>query len=501
MKILFIYPNKDGIGTIPLGISMMSAALRKAGHQVRVFDSTFFESQLETIGDRRVEVGSHLESDLRKYLKYHSGTIKEEFCTTLEEYFPDLLALSVVSYNYQEGLSYLKMAKEHPSGKKAKTIVGGTHANVAPEEVISEDCVDMLCVGEGEETIVELCDGMEKGQDIGGIRNIWLKQNHTVEKNPLRPLSDLNFLECPDFSLFDDSHFYKPFVGKVYRVAHLELSRGCPYHCTYCVNKRYQEMFKDLGKYHREKSVEKSIREIELIRDKYKIEMIKFWDETFLVMKKDKFEEFLTRYSEKVKLPFMINTRPETVTEDRVKKLKEAGCVAVSMGIESGSEFIRKKVMRRNISQEAILRAFRIVNDYGIRTSSFNMIGLPFETRKTVFDTINLNRQAQPVTCAINIFYPYQGTRLREVCTEFGLIEKNPIIADIQSDSVLHMPQISREEILALRKTFLLYIKLPRCLRFLIRLSEFENGVSRMLFKFLIKVMQIFYMQRRDRTS
>jgi len=501
MRVLFIYPNKDGIGTIPLGISMMSAALKKAGHEARVFDSTFFEPQLQTIGDRRVEVGSHLESDLTKYLKYHSGKIEEGFIKTLEEYSPHLLALSVVSYNYQEGLNYLKMAKEHPAGKNLKTIVGGTHANVAPEEVIGEEWVDMVCVGEGEEAIVELCDCLERGQSPDEIRNIWFKQNRKVKKNALRPLSDMNSREYPDFSVFDDSHFYKPFVGKVYRVAHLELSRGCPYQCTYCVNKHYQEMFKGLGKYHREKSVEKSIREIKFLQDKYRIEMIKFWDETFLVMKKDKFNEFLEVFSQEVNLPFMINTRPETVTEDRVRKLKEAGCVAVSMGVESGNDFIRRKVMKRNVSREVILRAFRIVNDFGIRTSSFNMIGLPFETRKTVFDTIELNRRAKPITCAINIFYPYQGTRLKELCAEFGLIEKDSKMVDIQSDSVLKMPQISKKEILSLRKTFLLYIKLPRWSYFLIRLSEFENIISNLLFKVLIKIMQTFYMKQQRKTT
>lgn len=495
MKILFIYPNSDGIGTIPLGISMMSAALKKVGHGVRVFDTTFFESQTMTIGDRRVEVGTHLESDLKNYVKYHPGNRKEEFVKTVKEYSPDLLALSAVSYNYQEGLEYLKIAREDAATKHIKTIAGGTHVNVIPDEVIAEECIDMICLGEGEEAIVELCEHMERRRGPEGVRNIWFKQNNEVRKNPLRPFGNLDLLESPDFSIFSDSHFYKPFVGKVYRVAHLELSRGCPFWCTYCVNRHYQEIFKDLGHYHREKSTEKIINEIKLIKDRYNIQLIKFWDETFLVMKEEKLNIFLDSYKQQIGLPFMINTRAETVTEGRIRKLKEAGCVAISIGIESGNEFIRKKVMKRNMSREDILRAFHTINKIGIRTSSFNMVGLPLETREAVFDTIKLNRQAKPITCTINIFYPYHGTKLRDLCLDLGFIDEKIKMVNLQAESVLMMPWITREEILALRKTFLLYVKLPYLLYPLIRLSEFNNRVSNILFKILIKLMQKFYME------
>jgi len=497
MRVLFVYPNKEGVGTIPLGISMMSSALKNAGHEVKVFDTTFFKHHAKTAWDRRGEVGSHLDSDLEKYIKYHPGEVKEEFVKLLEEHRPDLLALSVVSYNYQEGLEYLRLAKEYDPN--IKTIAGGTHVNVAFLEVIKEPSVDMVCVGEGEEAIVELCRCLECGDYLEGIGNIWFKQDNEIKKNSFRPFSNLDVLDYPDFSIFDDSHFYKPFIGKVYRTAHLELSRGCPYQCTYCVNKHYQELFRGLGAYHREKSVEKSICEIKFLVDKYHIQMIKFWDETFLVMKEKKFNHFLDLYAQQIRLSFMINTRAETVTEKRVKKFKQSNCVAISVGIESGNKFIRRKVMKRNMSKEDILRAFFLLRKYGIRSSSFNMIGLPFETRKTVFETIKLNRQAKPSTCVINIFYPYFGTKLRDVCIDLGFMEKNVKMVNLQDDSVLDMPQMSKSEICSLHKTFLLYVKLPRFLYPLIYLSEFENVFARELFKLLINFMKKFYMEKNKK--
>jgi len=491
MKILLIYPNNDGIGTIPLGLAMISAKLKEDRHKVFLFDSTFLSGgKTTTIKDQREEVGTHLKTDLSRYVKTVNVRPEEAFTEILNRIEPDIVGLSAVSYDFPEGLKYLEIAKSFNLKHSPLTIVGGTHASVAPEKTIAHKCVDLVCVGEGELAVSELCKKLEEKGDYSDVKNIWLKKDGKVIKNPLRAFAELDELPLPDFGLFDNSHFFKPFVGKIYRVGHLELSRGCPYQCSYCVNKHYQEIYRGLGKYHREKSIERCIKELKHTKEDYNINMIRFWDETFLLMKPQRFSAFLEAYKREVNLPFMIATRPETITEERVATLKDAGCVAISIGIESGNEIIRKKIMKRNIEEKSIIKAFNIANKYKIRSSSFNMVGLPFDTRRTVFDSIRLNRLAKPKTQVVNIFYPYEGTLLREISIKLGLIEEDTKMVSLQSDSVLQMPQMSKDEILALRRTFVLYSRLPKIFYPLIYLAEKKGRFANFIHRTLILLMQ-----------
>lgn len=279
MKILFIYPNNDGIGTIPLGIAIISARLKDDGHEVFLFDSTFISTKDTTIKDRREEVGSHVKTDMKSYIKRYDIPPETAFAEMITAVRPDIIALSAVSYNFPEGLKYLQIAKNCKNMKqkhKYLTIVGGTHASVAPDKTIEHDCVDMICIGEGELAMSELCGKLQNGQDYTNVKNIWIKQNGRILKNPPREFANLNELPFPDLASFDDSHFYKPFVGRVYRIAHIELSRGCPFKCTYCVNQYYQDTYKGLGNYRREKSIERGIAELKHVKEKYNVNMLKF---------------------------------------------------------------------------------------------------------------------------------------------------------------------------------------------------------------------------------
>ncbi|MBT6229102.1 MAG: hypothetical protein HOI47_20875, partial [Candidatus Scalindua sp.] len=143
--------------------------------------------------------------------------------------------------------------------------------------------------------------------------------------------------------------------------------------------------------------------------------------------------------------------------------------------------------------KEAIVKAFKIINNHNIRTSAFNMLGMPFESRSTVFETIELNRSCKPATQTINIFYPYEGTLLRKICLDLGIIDNDPKMVDFQSESILEMPQISKEELIGLRRTFVLYCKLPKVLYPLIYIAEKPGILRNHLHSFLIWFMQIFF--------
>ena len=424
MRILFLYPRDNGEGQIPMGLSILCACLKQAGHTLKVFDTTFYPRTV--LRETYESLGYLKKCDLRKYgVVYHQEDPVEECVKTAREFQPDLIGLSAVTYSFDLGISLIQGLRR--AGIDAPVIVGGTHPTVAPEEVIQHELVDMICVGEGEEAIVELCSILEEGRDPTHVRNIWHKHKKSgrICRNPVRPLIELDQLPYPDWSYFSDMHFPRPFVGKVYRIGHVERSRGCPYRCSYCASASMQKLYRGKGVYHREKSVGRVIAELRYLRDTYNLEIIRFWDDTFLAMGKKRLLEFSEAYRKEIKLPFMISTRPETVTEERIAILKAMGVVAVSMGIESGCERIRREVLNRKLKDETILRAFRIVRAAGIRVTAFNMIGLPTETRKDIFKTIHLNRKVRPDTTTANLMYPYPGTAIRKMCLNLGLISEN----------------------------------------------------------------------------
>ena len=485
MKVLFIYPRDNAIGQIPIGLSLLCACLRRAGHNVKVFDTTFFHQR--DLRKTYEALGILKKADLETHGVFYSDEDSEKaLLKAAQEFSPDLIGLSAVTYSFHSGIRLIKKLRRE--GIKTPVIVGGTHASVAPEEVIGNEYVDMVCVGEGEDAMVELCSLLEGGHEPIRVRNIWYKdKNGHIYRNPVRSLVNLDTLPPPEWSYFSDMHFPKPFVGKIYRTGHIEISRGCPYRCTYCVNAYLQDLYGGKGRYHREKSIETIIRQLSFLKKKYKLEMIRFWDETFLFMDDERLAELSDIYKKEINLPFMVSTRPETISGKNVKLLKEMGVVAISIGIESGSERIRKEILNRKVSNKKIIEAFRTVKEAGIRVTAFNMVGIPTETRADIFKTVYLNRKVRPDTSTANFLYPYPGTAIRSFCLERSFLSEPVPPADHNLKSVLCLPGIRKDKLAGLQRMFGFYTHLPRVFFPLIRLCEKENSYSQRLVPLLKK--------------
>ena len=230
------------------------------------------------------------------------------------------------------------------------------------------------------------------------------------------------------------------------------------------------------------------LEEIKYLKNKYNLEIIKFWDEEFLLFSDAELEELAGEYK-KLNLPFLITARLDSVTENKARLLKEMNCVNVSAGIESGSEHIRRNVLNRRMSNDDIIRGISILNKYDIRTSTLNMLGMPFETRKNVFQTIELNRVAKAQNSSIMILQPWEGTKIREEAVKAGFM-KEDCGNYFYADTCLDMPQLPRREILGLAKTFSLYRKVPKILYPVVRLCEREGRLRNMIFVFLHKIFK-----------
>lgn len=490
MKTLFIYPQILEHEDIPIALTILSAVLRKAGHSVAVFDCSQYAPAEDLITNKQ-KLGMFKPTPpppVSPPPPRDIQCIEKDIVNTVIEFSPDLIGITATSGTYSLGLKLSKVIKK--KFPDARIIFGGTHPTICPEEVIQEDSVDIVCIGEGEDALEELCAALEEKRPIHEIKNLWVKnqQNHElIHRNPFRKLKDLNFLPVQDFTDFHEYEFYRPLDGKIYKMMNTDVSRGCIFKCSYCVNHVLQELFKGCGTYHRRKTPEVTVRHLKELRDAYQFEMIRFWDEDFTSFPMSYLKEFSRLYQKEVNLPFLIYAGTRTITEEKVACLRDMNCVTIAMGIESGNAWMRKYILNRDISDDEIIEKFEIVKKSGIRCSAYNMIGLPFETRGMVFDTIHLNRKVNASTSSVAPFKPYPRTRLAEIAKEFGFLKKTPDYTNWQTD--MDSPYLGSDEIDGLVRTFSLYVKLPEEFFPILEKSEKSKQFSQEVFPKLIRFL------------
>ena len=270
--------------------------------------------------------------------------------------------------------------------------VGGSHPTAVPRPT-EETSFDVCVPGEAEDVIGLL---VRAAREVGTARDQLL--NASQKRKVIENLDDL---PMPHFSMFcrEDILTYPSVM----------FSRGCPFHCSYCMSGLRGRAGKP-----RWKSAERAIREVLHIVQTYDPDEIYIDDDT-LLKKPDWVFKFCELYRQHIEVPFYCNSRPEVLTTQLARCLHEANCAAVGIGIESGSRRIRYDILRREIPDEVILRAFDIVHKEGIETWSFNMVGIPTETPEDLIATIKLNELAQTEYVRSSIFTPYPGTPIFEL--------------------------------------------------------------------------------------
>lgn len=478
MKVLFFnYANYLEIG-IPGGIAILSALLKENGHQVRLFDTTFLKPghyrRSQNAGPAVFKETPYTLEDLVE--DDPLVDLEEEFSKTLKEFQPDLLAVSAMTTNLDETLVLLSQVQPD-----CLVVMGGVHATLDPEEVLSSKVVDMVCIGEGEGALVELCNALEAGKDTQKIPNLWLQNNGKVTQNPLRNFQDLDHLPVPDWSIFDERHLFRPFEGEVYKGSFLTHSRGCPEQCTYCVNKVIRKTHRGCGSYFRRQSPQKTINNIKTLKEEYGATWFKFADDTFLLHTNTELET-LKNGLNGLSINFGCSVQPTTINEEKVALAKEMGCVAMTVGIESGNQEIRRKILNRRISNQKLERGIRTIIDAGIRVSTFNMIGLPGETRENVFETIKFNKSLGIKAANVYIIYPFPGTEIAEI---HGTNYRDPDgkMIPMSEAARFNLSRMPPAELEGLCKTFNLYLVLPESYWGKIKAAEGQDKQSQQIFQ------------------
>jgi len=483
IKVLLVYVNSMMDNLIPLNISYLTACLREKGIDVSLFDTTFYRTADKSSDEARVEMLQVKPFDISKYgVSYKTTDVFEDFKKIVNTYRPTLICFSVVEPTYMLSEKLLDSIEEIKG--ESKVIFGGIFAIFAYSRIINHKLIDMVCFGEGEKALVEVCENIAYKKSMKGIKNLIVKEDGQIFHNPKASLVDLNYLPYLDFSLFEKERFFKPIGGKVLKMVPVEFARGCPYKCTYCANPSIAQNFEESGVWLRHKSVKRIIKEIEFYLTHYNVEYFYFIHEAFLCMNKKDFDEFVSFYKD-IRIPFWLNTRIETITPERLERLEKINCNRISIGLESGSEILRKRLLKRNYTNDYFIKKFRLLSNYKISVSVNNIIGFPDETREQIFDTISINREINAESFGAYVFQPYYGTTLRDYCVKKEYITEDFMAGDAHLGSGLSMPQLSSEEINGLQRTFSLYVRLPEKYYSDIRIAEGFDEEGNKMFKAL----------------
>ena len=496
-RVLLIYPTFFKITGLPVGIASLSAVLKKSGYQIKVFDTVFYDLSNKQDWDklRADRLMSKRIVNEEQHWKVKTTAIKKDLIESINEYKPKIVGISISEPNYEIALMLTCLIKQH--FKDIIIIAGGVFPTLSPEIVIEESSIDIVCLGEGETALLELCNRISNGNDYHNIQGLWVKYKGKVHKNKPGILHNINDLPNPVFSVFDKGLFYKPMQGKLYKMVNIETSRGCPYNCTYCSSPKLKEFFlRNSGSsYYRSMDMEKIIEQIYYQIDKHSPEFIYFSSETFLAMNKKDFEMFIEEYK-KIGMPFWFQTRFETITAERIKALKEVGMFWLTLGIEHGNEKFRKNILKKICSNKSILEGISILNRYNVGASLNNMIGLPFENRELIFETIKLNKKLFEINNRLELnifmFVPFRGCALYDLCKQNGLLPDKAYSAatGLSDESVLSFPKEYKQELKGLMKTFNLYVKLPEKYYPHIKIAERSDEEGTEMFKYLSRFLE-----------
>ncbi len=455
MNVLCIYPNLEGYGKVPLGLSLIMSCLLGEGHNVELFDTTFLGERGHVDDNIRKAAGLVLPTDISHLYEPHTiEEIDEMLRQQVRRFSPHLIVMTTIEDNYRYGDHFLAVVKSIASD--IPVIVGGSTPTSVPNIVIENPHIDYLCQGEGEEVIVEFCDLMSRGKSVESVRNLWYKKSGIVKCNPLRPFIDMNTLPIQRLEVWDERHFVKPYVGRLWTSGNFEMSRGCLNKCSYCVNEALQISQQNCGRFHREKAIDKVVKEIKTLKEQYGFEMIFFADDNFLLMSHARFNEFVEAWTSEIGLPYWMNTELELITAERLAKLKETGCCGIGIGLESGSEWIRSNILHRKyIENDRIVEKFRLIESFDIRLTVNSMIGSPGEYEDDIFENIKLLKRINPKSISISFMSPFAGTAIHAMSKEKGYLDTYTLpgfrgmAKDIsfRKGSVMKLPQITRERL------------------------------------------------------
>ena len=398
------------INKFPIGLGYLKAVVRgEPSVTVDVYDADYSPSYKRHA--RMVWSSANVEKFVSRVLDPEYWIYKE-ILGRIAAFSPDIIGLTVLTPAFEIVQIMTRKIKEEISAD-VLIVVGGSHAAADPEELAKIKSIDLVVRGEGEVTFKEIVQKYRENSDVRQVRGIsyYDENQKSVVHNPVMPLiQDLDKLPFPDRT---SSFLEKPrpeYYGRMIT------SRGCPYSCYFCST---QSIW---GRKVRFRSPENVVAEMKELKNIYKVPNIHFSDDNF-TLSKERTHNICELIRHQVPgIEWLVLERADLADKSVFNDMKEAGCVQVLFGIESGSQKVLDR-MRKGITIEQARQAVKTCKDVGLKQTAFFMIGHPGETRSDIQDTINLAMELDPSDILINIVTPYPGTELYEIAKRDNLLD------------------------------------------------------------------------------
>ena len=435
MKVILVNPPALHIETLsvigmkvpPLGLASLASILEQSGHEVKIIDAPAMEFSILQIKE------------------------------ILNKEQPEMIGVTATTPTVYDALEIAESAKE--VCPDSFTVLGGPHPSFLPIETLREcPALDAVCIGEGEETVIELAEAVEGRRELSDVRGIaYRSKEGRVIRNPIRPLiKDLDSLPFPAWHLLPVDKY--TVLGKKSVICHIMSSRGCPFQCIFCSSSLL------FGKRYRARSAKSVVDEMEYLVSEYNPESIEFSDDEFTLNRK-RVEEICDEIKRRgIDVPWACSSRVDTINKHLLQKMRRAGCFLIYYGIESASQRILNFI-KKGIRIEQIKRAVKWTREVGIKVLGSFIIGFPDETKEEIEKTINFPKRLRLDFAQFSIATPYPGTELYEIAKREGLLLTTDWSEYTAARPVMKTKNVSVEDLSKLfRKAYVNFYLTPRVL-------------------------------------
>lgn len=414
MRVLFVYPNLYTQMGFNHGLASLSAVLKQAGHETR----------LVNLNENLPPVPSD-----------------EEVYQLVRAWRPGLVGFSCLTQQYGSALALARFLRERAAQDRFELpplVVGGIHPSMVPREVMADGLWDHVGVGECEDALLALVRRLEAGESPDDLPNFlsWKggarpatgeAREELWVHNPVGEFPNFAELPEPDYELFDTQRITDNKRGWF----GLMSSRGCPYRCTYCLNHRILDRYKaelarpvnKLG-FFRFRPADKMIAEIQRVLARYERIGTFIFDDDLFTQEAEHAIAICEAYERAgIGIPFVVNSHVRRLDPRVAEALARAGCKILKLGIESGSERVRKEVLERFMSDEDILATVASAEQFGLHSSGFVMVGLPFETEDELWASVDILARSAIGRFRTSYFFPFPGTKGYEHAVRGGFFD------------------------------------------------------------------------------
>lgn len=396
----------------PLGIAYIANVFLKNGYEVAIFDVL-------------AEGYDHEEIEGKyKYVGLHRNEVKRR----IKAFSPDMVGITIpFTAQAKAGHEMAKIVKN--INKKIKVVMGGPYPTTHPNIILKDKNVDFVVRGEGEMALLELVKKIKKGaKKLDEVKGLGFRKKGKIKLNQASsPIMDLDNYRVAWDLLPMEKYFEAAYKIKssrsistfAKRWATILSSRGCPFSCTFCAARLV------MGQRWRPRSVENVLEEMEYLINKYRVQHFDIEDDNF-TLNKERAKAICDKIIEKkwkIQWSTPNGIRADTVDEELIKKMKQAGCVRTIVAPESGDQWVVNNLMKKRLDLEKVKQAVRWCRQYHLPVDAFFIIGMPGEKEENIRKTIEYAKELRKLgvdDCGFAVAIPHQGTELYEIVTKHG---------------------------------------------------------------------------------